>query len=97
MSVTKRKACPLSDQLEASKKVRRKVKEELVYDLLLKRQEIKKSCFSLEVKKLQGKEEESAVMIGQNSKFPVLHKRSSQSQEHIVKWEIKNQNEIIVL
>lgn len=33
----------------------------------------KKSCFSGEENKLQGKREEGAVIIGQNSKFPVLH------------------------
>ena len=38
----------------------------------------KKSSFSGEESKLQGKREEGAVMIGQNSKFPVLHKLKSQ-------------------
>lgn len=41
-------------------------------------EEKKRSCFSGEESKLQEKREKSAVIVGENSKFPILHKLNSQ-------------------
>lgn len=69
----------ISQWWEASKKVGRLTKNFCdLFFFLKKRNRKKKSCFSGEENKLQGKREVGAVMIGQNSKFLVLHKLNSQ-------------------